>query len=151
MAEHDDARLARIAEVGSRHAAREETGPLEDLLATLVPDPVYEFHPLGKGMRGMEIVRRFYTQFFEHYLPMSEGFRLIGEWVSHAGVAQEYDIWLRADGQREHHRVVGILAPNADGTLLSGERVYASDLFVRRLVGDEIFAELEPLEPPHPD
>ena len=151
MAANDEARLLRIAEVGTRHAQREADGPLEDLLATLVPDPVYEFHPLGKGMRGMEIVRRFYTRFFEHYLPMSDGYRLIGEWVSHDGVAQEYDIWLRVDGVREHHRVVGILTPNEDGTLLSGERVFADDLYVRRLVGDEIFAELEPLETPQPD
>ncbi len=148
---HDDARLARIAEVGHRHAEAEATGPLETLMETLARDPAYEFHPLGKGMRGTEIVRRFYTQYFERYVAINDGFRLIGEWVSHSGVAQEYDIWLRVDGRREYHRVVGILIPNEDGTLLTGERVFADDLYVRRLVGDEIFAELEPLATPEPD
>ena len=33
----------------------------------------------------------------------------------------------------------------------TGERVFADDLYVRRLVGDEIFGELEPLETPQPD
>ncbi len=146
MAIHDAARLERIAEIGHRHAAAEgEGGSLEDLMATLAPDPVYEFHPLGKGMRGTEIVRRFYTQFYERYLAMNDGYRLIAEWVSHDGVAQEYDIWLRVDGEREHHRVVGILTPNEEGTLLTGERVFADDLYVRRLVGHQIFAELTPL------
>jgi hypothetical protein len=151
MSQHDAERLRRVAEIGLRHAAAEATGPLEELMATLAPDPIYEFHPLGKGMRGTEIVRRFYTQFFERYLKINDGYRLIGEWVSHDGVAQEYDIWLRVDGQREHHRVLGILTPNEDGTLLTGERVFADDLYIRRLVGDEIFQELTPLEAAQPD
>lgn len=147
MAQHDVERLRRVAEIGHRHATAEGSGTLEELMATLAPDPVYEFHPLGKGMRGTEIVRRFYTQFFERYALINDGYRLIAEWVSQDGVAQEYDIWLRVDGAREHHRVVGILTPNEDGTLLTGERVFADDLYVRRLVGDEIFEELTPLQP----
>lgn len=147
MAQHDAERLRRVAEIGHRHATAEGSGTLEELMATLAPDPVYEFHPLGKGMRGADIVRRFYTQFFERYTKINDGYQLIAEWVSHDGVAQEYDIWLRVDGAREHHRVVGILTPNEDGTLLTGERVFADDLYVRRLVGDEIFEELTPLQP----
>ena len=146
----DEARIARIAEVGTRHATAEATGTLEEIMATLAPDPVYEFHPLGKGMRGTDVVRRFYTQYYERYAPLNEAYRLVGEWVSHSGVTQEYDIWLRVDGVREYHRVVGILTPDASGSLLSGERVYSSELYVRRLVGDEIFAELEALAEPEP-
>ena len=150
MTKHDDERLARIAAVGHRHAQAEGSGTLEEIMATLAPDPVYEFHPLGRGMRGTEIVHRFYSQYYERYAPLNDGYHLVAEWVSHAGVAQEYDIWLRVDGVREYHRVVGILTPNEDGTLLSGERVFADDLYVRRPVGDALFAELAPLEPAEP-
>jgi hypothetical protein len=57
-------------------------------------------------------------------------------------VAQEYEIALRVDGAVEHFRVIGVLY--ARGDKLGGERVYASDRFVRLLTGP-LFDELEPL------
>ena len=47
------------------------------------------------------------------------------------------------DGAVEHFRVVGVLY--ARGELLGGERVYASDRFIRLLTGP-MFDELEPIE-----
>ncbi len=132
----------QMAELGARHAELEARGELEPLLETLVADPIYEFHPIGLCMRGSDRVRRFYTQFCERFLPLRHDYALIGEWVSESAVVQEYDITLRADGELETHRVLGIL--HADRAKLAGERVYASERFVRLMTG-ELFDELEPL------
>lgn len=133
----------RMAELGTRHSDAEGIGDLETLFGTLVDDPVYEFHPVGLSMGGGDRVRRFYEQFKEHFLPMRAGYTMLGEWVSATSVAQEYDISLRVDGVVETHRVLGILF--ADGDKLGGERVYASERFVRLMTGS-VFDELESLD-----
>jgi hypothetical protein len=140
-----ETRLERVTRVARAHAHAEASGDLEGCLATLVPDPRYEFHPLGLAMRGPDLVRRFYQNYFAEFVPRVAGYELLSEWVSEAGVAQEYDISLRVDGVAEHYRVLGVLTPNADGNLLSGERLYASEGFVRRMGGDAVFAALTPL------
>jgi hypothetical protein len=135
--------IEKMAALGRLHAELEANGPLEPLLSTLAPDPVYEFHPLRRCMRGDDRVRRFYEQFFARFLSLRHGFELVAEWVGLDSVAQEYDISLRVDGAIEHFRVLGILY--ARGDKLGGERVYASERFIRLLTGP-LFDELEPLE-----
>jgi hypothetical protein len=132
-----------MAALGARHAELEGRGDLEPLLETLAPDPVYEFHPARLCMRGDAMVRRFYTQFCEKFLPLRAGYTLVSEWTSASSVAQEYDVSLRVDGGLEHFRVLGILY--ARGDRLGGERVYAPERFIRLMTG-ELFEELEPLD-----
>ena len=43
---------ARMLELGRKHAALEAARNLEELMATLVENPVYEFYPLGLRMEG---------------------------------------------------------------------------------------------------
>ena len=131
-----------MAALGALHAELEARGELEPLLATLAPDPVYEFHPLRRCLRGDARVRRFYTHFCERFLPLRAGYTLVGEWVSETSIAQEYEIALRVDGAVENFRVLGILY--ARGDRLGGERVYASERFIRLLTGP-VFDELEPI------
>lgn len=133
-----------MAALGTLHAELEGKGKdaLEPLLATLTPDPVYEFHPIRRCLRGGERVRRFYAHFLEHFVRLRESYSLLEEWVTERSVAQEYEIVLRVDGAVEHFRVIGIL--HARGDKLGGERVYASDRFVRLLTGP-LFDELEPI------
>ena len=88
--------------------ARSETGnDIEATLATLDPDPVYELQPVGRVMRGMPAARRYYEHFFAVFRPLVRGFELRSEWVTDAGVGQEYVITLatpdeaqRAAGER---------------------------------------------------
>ena len=134
----------RMYELGSRHAELEARGDLDGLMETLIEDPHYEFHPLGLCMRGGDRVRRYYAQFIERFLPMTVGYELLEEWVNESSVSQEYAIHLQVDGKIESHRVIGVLY--ADGERLGGERIYASERFVRLMAG-EIFDELEPLGP----
>ena len=135
--------VEKMAALGTLHATLEANGPLEALLATLAPDPLYEFHPLRRCMRGDDRVRRFYEQFFARFVKLRHEFELIAEWVSLESAAQEYDISLNVEGVIEHFRVLGILY--ARGDKLGGERVYASERFIRLLTGP-LFEELEPLE-----
>jgi hypothetical protein len=130
--------------LGERHVVAETGDDVDALMATLVQDPVYEFHPCGLTMRGQDAVQRFYQQFFEHFVSLRDSYELLSEWVSEESVAQEYDIGLRVDGKVEHFRVIGVLY--AEGELLGGERVYGSERFVQLLTG-VLFDELSPIEP----
>jgi len=137
----DAAAVARMAQLGARHAELEARGELEPLLETLAADPVYEFYPLRRRMRGAETVRAFYTQFIERFLPLRQDVELVSEWVNATSVAQEYEIALRVEGRVESFRVLGIL--HGDGERLAGERVYAPERFVRLMTGS-LFEKLEP-------
>ena len=75
-------------------------------------------------------------------MPLTRGYELIAEWVSEESLAQEYRIDLAVDGALEHHRVVGILI--AEGELLGGERIYASERCVALMTGP-LFEEMVPL------
>ena len=132
----------RMLELGRRHAEAEARADLEGTMATMVAEPRYEFHPAGLSFRGGSRVRRYYSQFFERFLPMTAHYRLIEEWVNATSLAQEYEIGLRVDGAVESYRVIGILF--AEGQRLGGERIYASERFVRQMAGP-MFDELEPL------
>ena len=139
--------LAKMVELGEQHAAVEAQGDLTALLETLAPDPLYEFHPLGRCMRGDAMVRRFYEHFIENFLPLRAETELIGQWASEREVVQEYRLDLEIDGAKERHHVVGILyVDEASAVLgkLKGERVYASKRFIQLMTGP-IFDELAPL------
>jgi hypothetical protein len=130
-----------MLELGHRHADLEARRELDPLMATLVENPSYEFHPLGLGMRGGDRVRRYYQQFFDDFMQKISGYTLCDEWVSETSVAQEYDISLRIDGAIETHRVLGILF--VDGTRLGGERIYGSERVIRLMAGS-VIGEFEP-------
>lgn len=134
----------RMLELGRRHAEAEARADLEGTMATMVAEPFYEFHPVGLSLSGGDRVRRWYSQFFQRFLPMTASYRMLEEWVNETSLAQEYDIGLRVDGAVESFRVIGILY--AEGELLGGERLYASERFFRQMAG-AMFEELEPLEP----
>jgi hypothetical protein len=121
-------------EIAHRHAAAEAEDDLAGTLATLDPDPVYEFEPVGLVLRGMPAVRTYYEHFFATFEPRIAGFTLRSEWVTDEGLGQEYWIDLRLpDGGTQREAVVGILLFGEQG--LRGERIYASDSMLRTMLG----------------
>jgi hypothetical protein len=123
-----------LVEIAHRHAAAEAGGDLAATLATLEPDPVYEFEPAGLVLRGLPAVRVYYEHFFATFQPMIAGYELRSEWVNDAGLGQEYWIDLRRpDGATERQAVVGILLFGREA--LAGERIYASDRMLRTMFG----------------
>ena len=55
----------RMLELATRHARVEAERRLEELMDTLVEEPVYEFLVQGLRLRGGARVRRYYRQFFD--------------------------------------------------------------------------------------
>ena len=123
-----------LVEIAHRHAAAEANGDLASTLATLEPDPVYEFEPAGLLLRGLPAVRVYYEHFFATFQPMIAGYELRSELVNDLGLGQEYWIDLRLPGGgTERQAVVGILLFGQES--LSGERIYASDRMLRSMFG----------------
>ena len=120
--------------IAHRHAAAEANGALAATLATLEPNPVYEFEPAGLLLRGLPAVKVYYEHFFATFQPMIAGYELRSEWVNDAGLGQEYWIDVRLpSGATERHSVIGILLFGERA--LRGERLYASDRMLRLMFG----------------
>ncbi|MCG8588212.1 MAG: hypothetical protein MJE66_02900 [Proteobacteria bacterium] len=127
--------------LATQHARVEAQRDLEATMATLVPSPFYEWQPMGWIMQGRDAVTRYYEHLFANFIPRTRDVRLLGEWASETGVAQEYEIHVAVDGGAvEPHRVIGILF--AEGRLLGGERIYTSERCARLMAGDALIDEI---------
>jgi hypothetical protein len=133
---------AQLIEVAHRHAAAEAAADIEGTMATLEGEPVYELYPVGRQLRGMATVRRYYEYFFASVLPDTLGYRLRNAWANDVGLLEEYDIDCRIDGAVQTFRVLSIL--KFGERALSGERLYADEKFLRFLFGP-LWAETTPL------
>ncbi len=131
--------VERMHELGTKHAKLEADCDLDGTMATVVENPVYEFHPAGVRLEGREQVRRYYEHLLTHFVPSTRGVTLIEEWVSASSIAQEYEITVEVEGALEAHRVIGILF--AEGELLGGERIYSSERCARLMLGEALYAQ----------
>ena len=134
--------------LGMRHATAEAEGDLDETMATLVDEPVYEFWPMGKRMVGTDAVLRYYEHLVSDFMPAQIGYEMIAETVSPEALSQEYVIRLKGEngGEPQSFRVLGILFAADDGSgLMGGERIWGSDAFLRRMIGP-IWDELESIE-----
>src|SRR3954451_19272834 len=121
--------------VALAHAAAETAGDLDETMATLDEDPVYELLPRGVVLRGRAAARRYYEHFFAHVMPRVTGFDLRSEWVTDDGVLQEYTLFVEGLGApATGHSITGILT-FGDNRKLSGERLYASDALFEFMFG----------------
>jgi hypothetical protein len=126
--------LDALAAVARAHAEAEALGDLDGTLATLDPEPVYELLPMGVTLTGGDFVRAYYERFFTECMPRIAGYELRNEWLMDDGLGQEYRVDLATDDGTVRHDILGILT-FGDAGLLSGERLYASDEFLRFLFG----------------
>ena len=132
------------SKLAHEHAEAEANPDLEKLMATLVAEPVFEFHPPGGSLRGGEQIRRHYTQFLANFMPLVESTRLMGEWGDASATVQEYTLAIRSDGgEVETHRVVAVLYMS--GTRMGGERIYGSEMVIRLMLG-ELYGELQAID-----
>jgi hypothetical protein len=137
--------LDAMVAVALAHAAAEAAGDLEQTMATLDDDPVYELQPRGVVLRGRDAARRYYEHFFANVMPRVTGYDLRSEWITDDGLLQEYTLYVDDLGPRAAgHSIIGILTFGADGKL-SGERIYASDTLLEFMFGP-VLHDAEPLE-----
>ena len=100
------------------------------------------------SMVGWENVERFYRDQYPAFVPLVLGYKVLGEWTNEHAALQEYAIDVRQDGARAvSFRVMSMMPVDEQSGLLSGERLYADDEFVRTLLGP-LFEVLEPLTGP---
>jgi hypothetical protein len=127
--------LDAMVAVALAHAAAEAAGDLDETMATLDDDPVYELLPRGVVLRGRDAARRYYEHFFANVMPHVTGFDLRSEWVTDEGVLQEYTLYVDGLGAPgAGHSIIGILTFGENGKL-SGERLYASDALLEFMFG----------------
>ena len=106
----------RMLELATRHARVEGQRRLDDLMDTLIEDPVYEFPVQGLTLRGGANVRRYYRQFFDDYMSRVSGAQLVGQWADEAAVAREDAIEVEGADGPEVQRVMSVgEAVNYDG------------------------------------
>ncbi len=132
----------KMLELATRHARVESQKHLDELMDTLVAEPVYEFLAQGLVLRGGARVRRYYQQFFDDYMSQITGGQRLGQWGDETAIAREDAIVIAGRNGPEVHRVMSVLF--AEGDRLGGERIYASDRVVQMMAG-EMFGELEPI------
>ncbi len=132
----------KMLELATRHARVESQKHLDELMDTLVAEPVYEFLAQGLMLRGGARVRRYYQQFFDDYMSQITGGQRLGQWGDETAIAREDAIVIAGRNGPEVHRVMSVLF--AEGDRLGGERIYASDRVVQMMAG-EMFGELEPI------
>ena len=134
----------QAAELAHEHAEAEMNPDLEKLMATMVAEPVFEFHPPGGSLRGGEQIRRHYTQMLVKFMPLVESTQLLGEWGDENATVQEYTLTLRGDGgELESQRVVAVLYMS--GKRMGGERIYGSEKVIRMMLG-ELYGELQAID-----
>ena len=122
------------------HAEAERRFDLEATMRTLAPDPVFEWHPEGRRIRGPEAVRRMYQSFLTSWRELDASGRISfaaprGEWFSDAARIREEVALLRGDdGVVRAHFFVVVVHVADDGVL--GERTYASPELLRVFLGE---------------
>jgi len=133
----------QMAAITRLHAELEIAGDYDPLLATLVDEPIFEFHPPGGQLRGGETLRRYYTRFLAEFMPLVEETILIAEWSNEIACVHEYQLRLRVDGKLENHQLMGSIY--GAGDKIGGERLYGSARLMDFMLGP--FAdELVPIE-----
>jgi hypothetical protein len=77
------------------HADAEAVFDIDRVLATLVPEPLYEFYPAGRVLSGWTSIERFYRFQYPVFATQVVDFDLLGEWVNERTAVQEYVIVVR--------------------------------------------------------
>ena len=79
------------------HADAEAAFDIDRVLATLVPEPLYEFYPAGRVLSGWTNIERFYRSKYPVFASQVVDFDLLGEWVNERTAVQEYVIVVRGE------------------------------------------------------
>jgi hypothetical protein len=126
------------------HARAEAEFDIDRVLATLIPTPRYEFFPLAMSISGWANIELFYRHQYPKFVALVEGYQLLGEWTNDGGALQEYVIDLgQDDGTTAAYRVLSMMPVDGESGLLTGERLYCDEGFVRALLGP-LYDLLEP-------
>lgn len=116
--------IENMKKLVKQHTDAEMANNLNDVMATLVEDPLYEIYPARLKLEGKKNVSAFYSEHFQSFLPLVTKYELINEWWSPERACMEFDVVLEGHGEKPHRILVVITAKN---NLLLGERFYISE------------------------
>ncbi len=136
---------AQMSAITQLHAQLEQEGKYEPLLETVCEDPIYEFHPPGGRLCGLDVIRDYYTRFLDEFMPLVEEVHFIGEWTTPEACVHEYQLGLRIDGEIEYHQVMGAIYGSGDR--IGGERLYGTEKLMDLMLGP-FKSQLTPIEEP---
>ncbi|MCB0994972.1 MAG: hypothetical protein KDB21_07770 [Acidimicrobiales bacterium] len=137
---------ARVLALCQEHAEAEAVEDMDRVLATLVPNPRFEFFPLRRAVGGWDNIETFYRTQYPVFATKVLGYEVLREWTNESAALQEYVIDLAEDdGSTGRYFVMSMMPVDEAAGLLSGERLYCDDGFVRALLGP-LFELLEPIE-----
>lgn len=129
------------------HAAAEAELDIDRVLATLVPDPIYEFHPAARSLSGWAAIEDFYRNQYRRFVACVTGFEMGGEWANGHGAIQDYVIEVRgSDGHPVRHRVLSMMPVDEVTAKIAGETLFCADEFARLLLGP-LWEATKPLAP----
>lgn len=135
----------RVLDLCHEHAGAEAEMQMDRVLATLVPEPRFEFYPLRKAISGRANIERFYGEQYPAFAPKVVGYEVLGEWTNEIAALQEYVIDVAEDGATSRYHVISMMPGDDQADLLTGERLYCDEGFVRALLGP-LFDALEPVD-----
>lgn len=134
---------AAVLALCHEHAAAEADEEMDRVLATLVDEPVFEFFPLNRRVRGRANIEAFYRDQYGRFATRVLGYDVLNEWTNERAALQEYVIDLAEDdGSTRSYHVMSMMPVDEETGLLTGERLYCDEGFVRALLGP-LFDRLE--------
>jgi hypothetical protein len=132
-----------VLAVAREHAAAEALGDIDRTLATLCPDPIFEFYPSRLTIGGRDTIETFYREQYPRFAAKVTAAEVFGEWSNDDTAIQEYQVEIAGDDGPETYRVLSMAPMTADGTM-AGERLYCDEGFLRHLLGP-LFAMCTPI------
>lgn len=116
------------------HVDLETKLDLDGVLATLVDNPIYEFHPDRLRLEGKENIRQFHRDHFDYFFPLIKSHVLINEcWDAHSACL-EYDLYLKEPYNSERPYRINVVLTE-ENSLLIGERFYVENELARLMAG----------------
>ncbi len=127
----------KVLEAARAHAYAEAIGDMDATLATLGPDPVFEFYPARLTLKGWDTIEKFYREQYSTFSARVVDAEVFGEWANDNTAIQEYSVTVKNadDDGRVTYRVLS-MSPVLDDGKLAGERLFTDDGFLRALLGD---------------
>lgn len=107
-------------------------GPIDDLMDTLIPEPVYRLN--GKLFQGQAAVRLWYTEVIPKFVA-PENVTVLNAMASDQGLTHEVEIRLNYRG--EEHVIRGVSVCHFEGNKMRGEHLWVPFPFeemVRELI-----------------
>lgn len=125
--------IVDMRDLVKKHSDCETNLDLEGVLATLIDNPVYEFHPARLRLEGKENVKQFYREHFDLFFPLIESYTSINECWDSQSACMEYDLSLKAPYDMRTYRIMVVLMRKE--TLLVGERFYVDIELAQLMAG----------------